>query len=70
VTPDGGFMIADFQNNRVRRVSPARTITTVAGSGPAGFRQESEAWRNEVDGDLGLRSVVLVEFPRRQARAW
>src|SRR5262249_20103820 len=30
-TPDGGFLIADFGNERVRRVSPAGTITTVAG---------------------------------------
>jgi ribosomal protein S11 len=36
-TADGGFLIADTGNNRVRRVSPAGTITTVAGSGTAGF---------------------------------
>lgn len=32
-TPDGGFLIADYLNHRVRRVSPDGTITTVAGSG-------------------------------------
>ena len=31
-TPDGGFLIADFGNNRIRRVSPNGTITTVAGT--------------------------------------
>jgi hypothetical protein len=37
-TPDGGFLIADTFNFRVRRVSPDGTITTVAGSGlPAYF---------------------------------
>jgi hypothetical protein len=36
VTPDGGFLFADSFNNRVRRVSPAGTITTVAGNGTAG----------------------------------
>ena len=36
VTPDGGYLIVDNDNNRVRRVSPGGTITTVAGSGPAG----------------------------------
>jgi NHL repeat len=36
-TADGGFLIADGDNNRVRRVSPSGTITTVAGNGTAGF---------------------------------
>src|SRR5439155_948252 len=35
--PDGGFVIADTFNNRVRRVSPDGTITTIAGNGEAGF---------------------------------
>ncbi len=35
-TADGGFLIADTFNNRVRRVSPAGTISTVAGTGTAG----------------------------------
>src|SRR5215471_17201136 len=34
---DGGYLIADSNNNRVRRVSPTGTITTVAGNGTAGF---------------------------------
>jgi NHL repeat-containing protein len=37
VTSDGGFLIVDDNNNRVRRVSPTGTITTVAGNGIAGF---------------------------------
>jgi hypothetical protein len=38
VTADGGFLITDRGNDRVRRVSPTGTITTVAGTsiGPAG----------------------------------
>jgi DNA-binding beta-propeller fold protein YncE len=32
VTADGGFLIADTENHRVRRVSPTGTITTVAGT--------------------------------------
>jgi len=35
VTADGGFLISDRGNHRVRRVSPAGTITTVAGTGAA-----------------------------------
>jgi hypothetical protein len=38
--PDGGFLIADTANQRVRRVSASGTITTVAGSGSAGFAGE------------------------------
>jgi hypothetical protein len=35
-TADGGFLIADLGNKRVRRVSPAGLITTVAGTGQGG----------------------------------
>ena len=35
-TADGGFLIADLGNKRVRRVSPAGIITTVAGTGQGG----------------------------------
>jgi hypothetical protein len=36
VTPDGGFLLADFFEARVRRVSPAGRITTIAGNGRTG----------------------------------
>ena len=36
-TANGGFLIADTINNRIRRVSPTGTITTAAGKGTAGF---------------------------------
>ena len=35
--PDGGFLIADTDNGRVRRVAPNGTISTVAGTGAQGF---------------------------------
>jgi len=35
--PDGGYLIADTGNNRIRRVSSSGIITTVAGTGPAAF---------------------------------
>src|SRR5690606_30885179 len=34
---DGSFIIADQGNNRVRRVSASGTISTVAGTGVAGY---------------------------------
>src|SRR5262245_15496086 len=36
-TADGGYLIADASNARVRQVSPAGMITTVAGNGTYGF---------------------------------
>jgi hypothetical protein len=52
VTPDGGFLFADNGDNRVRRVSPAGTITTVAGTGTAGF-----------SGDGGLATAAQLNEP-------
>jgi hypothetical protein len=37
MTADGGFLVADQDNHRVRRVSPTGTITTVAGTGSRGL---------------------------------
>ena len=36
-TADGGFLIVDVGNQRIRKVSAAGTITTVAGNGVAGY---------------------------------
>jgi Collagen triple helix repeat (20 copies)/NHL repeat len=51
-TADGGFLIADTSNQRVRRVSPGGTITTVAGNGMFGF-----------SGDGGLATAAQLDFP-------
>ena len=42
-TRDGGFLIADTANNRIRRVAPDGTITTVAGTGNSGYNGEGLA---------------------------
>ena len=39
--PDGGFLIADTGNNRIRRVGPDGGIDTVAGTGTDGFGGDS-----------------------------
>lgn len=50
--PDGSLLIADANNNRVRKVAPGGTISTVAGTGAAGF-----------GGDGGPATSAQVNFP-------
>ncbi len=37
VAPNGDFIIADYGNNRIRRVTPSGQVTTIAGDGLPGF---------------------------------
>jgi hypothetical protein len=55
-TPDGGFLIADTYNNRVRRVTPNGVITTVAGTGTSGF-----------SGDGGPATSAELNLPKALA---
>ena len=55
--PDGGFLIADTFNNRVRRVSPIGTITTVTGTGVAGF---SDGDGSAATAELDLTKALAV----------
>jgi DNA-binding beta-propeller fold protein YncE len=52
LTPDGELLIADFGHDRVRRVGRNGLITTIAGSGVAGF-----------DGDGGPATAALLDGP-------
>jgi NHL repeat-containing protein len=56
-TPDGGFLVADHNNHRIRRVSPAGTITTVAGTGFAGFDGDGVAATS-----AGLEDPIAVNM--------
>ena len=49
---DGGFLFADSENHRIRRVTAAGIITTVVGSGPAGAERGGFAG----DGGPALRA--------------
>ena len=51
-TADGGFLVVDVGNQRIRKVSAAGTITTVAGTGVAGY-----------GGDGGPATSALVNNP-------
>jgi Ca2+-binding RTX toxin-like protein len=51
-TRDGGFLIADSSNHRVRRVSPSGIITTIAGTGTQGL-----------SGDNGPATSADLNFP-------
>jgi sugar lactone lactonase YvrE len=52
-TPDGGYLIADANNNAVRRVAPNGTVSVAAGMPPgSGF-----------SGDGGPATSALIAFP-------
>ena len=53
VAPDGSLIIADTANYRVRRVDPAGIITTIAGTGVAGY-----------SGDGGPATAARLDDPR------
>ena len=55
--PDGALYVADHINNRVRRVDSAGTITTIAGSGPAGLDLGSYS------GDGGAATSATLQEP-------
>ena len=56
VQADGGYLIGDSLANRIRRVSPGGTITTVAGTGRLGFA-----------GDGGPAVAARIAVPGRIA---
>ena len=41
--PDGGFLVTEYEGQRIRRVSAAGVITRVAGTGSAGFSGDGGA---------------------------
>lgn len=53
LTPDGGLLIADSSNARIRRVAPNGTISTVAGNGPS----------SGPSGDGGLATSAVLSNP-------
>ena len=51
---DGGVLISDAQHYRIRRVLPDGTITTVAGTGVAGYDGDGEVSTGRIGEPVGL----------------
>ena len=67
-TRRGNIYIADFNNNRIRRVSASGIISTIAGNGTAGFNGDGgPATAAELHGPTGVAvdgsgNIYIVEF--------
>jgi hypothetical protein len=60
---DGGFLVADRLNNRVRRVDPNGIISTIAGNGTAGFAGDGgPATSSQLNNPLGTAVTTAGDF--------
>src|ERR1035437_10114828 len=65
--PDGSVYIADTGNNRIRRITPAGVLTTVAGTGHPGFSGDNGAATGaELNGPTGQGFRLKVPFLLRR----
>lgn len=55
--PDGNVYVADSLNHRIRKVTPAGAVSTFAGFGTAGFRDDPNAAAAEFDTPQGVAIV-------------
>ena len=64
--PDGGAVVADRNNNRLRLVTPEGAVTTLAGTGEAGYADGAVASARfnqplDVDFDASRSRIVVSE---------
>ena len=74
MTPDGSILIADFVDNRIRRLDPAGNMSTFAGTGQAGAAGDGSQARNaQLQNPYGLAvgpagEVYISEFGGHRIR--
>jgi sugar lactone lactonase YvrE len=73
VADDGTLYVADYGNNRVRRVSPTGVITSAAGNGQNGYRGDgalatAAELSSPTDVALGGGSLYIVDFGNGRIR--
>jgi len=54
----GNLFIADGANNRIRKVSPDGTITTIAGNGTRGYSDDGET---ATDASISSPNAIAVD---------
>jgi sugar lactone lactonase YvrE len=71
VAPDGSIYVVDTGNHRIRAVTPAGRVVTVAGSGAPGLR-DGRASEAQFNGPVGIAVVptARAEGKNRWAVAW
>ncbi|HEX3425032.1 MAG TPA: protein kinase [Acidimicrobiales bacterium] len=72
IGPDNSIYIADFGNNRIRRVTPGGMITTVAGDGQGGFNGSKLATGAELNEPTGVAvaggDLYIADFGNNRVR--
>ena len=62
VHPDGSIYVADSGNNRIRRIAPDGSVTTVAGSGPPAIEGNRGDFRNGPASEARFRDPSALAF--------
>lgn len=74
VAPDGSYVIADYGNHKIRKVDAAGTISTVAGTGTAGYSGDGgPATSATLNGPTGIEidsagSLFIAEYANHTIR--
>jgi streptogramin lyase len=72
VDGEGSIIIADYGNHRVRKITPDGTVSTLAGSGSAGFADGAGA-AAQFNGPIGVAvdgegSIITAEYRNQRLR--
>lgn len=62
VMPDGAVIVADTNTNRIRRIGPDGTITTVAGNGATGYNGDGNALTASLWAPSGVAAIDADSF--------